>query len=156
MDLPGQHSSNISELVEPACNGDFIRYSKAGESTTGNILLHSIPNHASSRRNVSVFYSTNEGNSWTLGKSIVPVMANNGLSGYSALTVLADGTIGAYVEVENYSGVYELVYMNFSLNWPQADYNFRRKPLAGAVSNDYSNAAKLSAGAVPQGAPPTL
>lgn len=110
-------SSNISELVEPACNGDFIRYSKAGESTTGNILLHSIPNNASSRRNVSVFYSTNEGTSWTLGKSIVPEMANSGFSGYSSLTVLNDGTIGAYVEVENYSGVYEMYFMNFSLGW---------------------------------------
>jgi hypothetical protein len=150
-------SSNISELVEPACNGDFIRYSKAGESTTGNILLHSIPNHASSRRNVSVFYSTNEGNSWTLGKSIVPVMANNGLSGYSALTVLADGTIGAYVEVENYSGVYELVYMNFSLNWLTGGLQtFAENRWTGAVSNDYSNAANWSAGAVPQGATPDI
>lgn len=150
-------SSNISELVEPACNGDFIRYSKAGESTTGNILLHSIPNNASSRRNVSVFYSTNEGTSWTLGKSIVPVMANNGMSGYSALTVLQDGTIGAYVEVENYSGIYELVYMNFSLNWLTGGLQtFAENRWTGAVSNDYSNAANWSAGAVPQGATPEI
>ncbi|MBN2767081.1 MAG: exo-alpha-sialidase [Paludibacteraceae bacterium] len=150
-------SSNISELVEPACNGDFIRYSKAGESTTGNILLHSIPNNASSRRNVSVFYSTNEGTSWTLGKSIVPVMANNGLSGYSALTVLADGTIGAYVEVENYSGVYGLVYMNFSLNWLTSGLQtFAENRWTGAVSNDYSNVANWSAGAVPQGETPDI
>lgn len=150
-------SSNISELVEPACNGDFIRYSKAGESTTGNILLHSIPNNVSSRRNVSVFYSTNEGTSWTLGKSIVPEMANNGLSGYSGLTVLADGTIGAYVEVENYSGVYELVYMNFSLNWLTGGLQtFAENRWTGAVSNDYSNAANWSAGAVPQGATPDI
>ena len=147
-------STSISELVEPGCNGDFIRYSKTSEGAAANILLHSIPNNSGSRRNVSVFVSTDEGATWPTKKSIVPEMANNGLSGYSSLTVLPDGTIGAYVEVENYSGAYEMYFMNFSLGWlTDNKQSFTENRWTGATSSDFNNAANWASGVVPSGTP---
>jgi hypothetical protein len=81
-------------------------------------------------------------------------MANNGLSGYSSLTVQQDGTIGAYVEVENYSGIYNLVYMNFSLNWlTGGNQTYTENRWTGTISSDYSTASNWSTGVVPTGTP---
>lgn len=91
------------EMCANACNGDLIRYDDS-------ILLHSIPNSLQ-RKNVSIFLSFDEGKTWPEHKSIC-----HGPSVYSSLTVLPDGTIGAYIE-ENPTGACELWYMNFSLDW---------------------------------------
>ena len=65
------------------------------------------------RENVSIFLSYDEGKTWPEHKSIC-----HGRSVYSSLTVLADGTIGAYLE-EDPTGACELWYENFSLEWLQ-------------------------------------
>lgn len=91
------------EICTNACNGDLIRYNDG-------ILLHSIPN-SMDRENVSIFLSFDEGKTWPEHKSIC-----RGKSVYSSLTVLADGTIGAYLE-ENPTGACELWFENFSLEW---------------------------------------
>lgn len=98
------------DLKDPACNGDMIRYSTEKDATGKNILLHSIPFDEKERRNVSVYVSYDEGKTWPAGKTICA-----GPSAYSSLTVLKDGTIGAYVE-EGTPGM-NLVYLNFSLEW---------------------------------------
>lgn len=98
------------DLKDPGCNGDMIRYSMEKNGAGKNILLHSIPFDEKDRKNVSVYVSYDEGKTWPAGKTICA-----GPSAYSSLTILEDGTIGAYVE-EGEPGM-NLVYLNFSLEW---------------------------------------
>ena len=106
-----------TELLEPACNGDFIRYSMQQDGARHNRLLHTICHDASQRQNVSVFLSYDEGASWTQAfKTLCP-----GGSAYSALTVLDDGTIGCFYEEDTerengYEG-FTLRFIRFSLSW---------------------------------------
>lgn len=97
-------------ITDPYCNGDLIRYTSVSEGYFRNRLLHSIP-FANSRRNVSVLLSYDEGETWPVRKTIFP-----GVSGYSSLTVLNDGTIGVYYEVGEYE-TYQLYFVRFSLSW---------------------------------------
>lgn len=104
--------SSWKEMVEPGCNGDIIRYTSTLDGYEKDRLLHSINDNPSLRNNVSVYVSYDEGNTWSVKKSICPTG-----SGYSSLTVLPDGTIGAFVE-ENYnSSDYSVYFLNFSLEW---------------------------------------
>lgn len=99
-----------NDISTNACNGDIIRYTATDKGFNKNRLLHSIPNSLN-RENVSIFISYDEGETWPTVKSICPYK-----SVYSSLTILPDGTIGAYVE-ENPDGECSLYFMNFSLNW---------------------------------------
>jgi sialidase-1 len=101
--------SSWPQLLEPGCDGDLIRYTSTKDGYTKNRLLQTIPNDVSTRDNVSVFLSYDEGTTWPVKKSICP-----GSSAYSSVTILPDGTIGAYVEENNPISLY---YINFSLNW---------------------------------------
>ena len=103
--------STWTDLYEPNCNGDMIRYTSLGEGGKKNRLLHSIPN-AGSRQNVSVFLSTDEGKTWPIKKVICPTG-----SAYSSLTILHDGTIGCYYEENALEGGYQMRYVRFSLDW---------------------------------------
>jgi len=60
---------------------------------------------------VTVFLSYDEGQTWPIKKTLCA-----GTSAYSSLTVLPDGTIGAYIE-EDESIPYRMVFVNFSLKW---------------------------------------
>ena len=95
------------EIDINACNGDLIRY----PVKNGTLLLHSVPDHRT-RRNVSIFMSRDEGRTWPEKRILCPYE-----SVYSSLTVLADGTIGIYVEENPTKAGCELWYMNFSLEW---------------------------------------
>lgn len=90
------------EIHTNACNGDLVRYNDS-------ILLHTIPN-SMRRENVSVFLSFDDGRTWPEHKVI-----SNKDAMYSSITVLPDGTLGAYIE-ENINGV-ELWYERFSMAW---------------------------------------
>ncbi|MBQ8099604.1 MAG: exo-alpha-sialidase [Bacteroidaceae bacterium] len=105
------------DLMEPACNGDYIRYSTNKIGVDQKLLLHTICHHPSDRRNVSVFLSEDDGQTWL--KHVRPICP--GRSGYSALTVLKDGTIGCFFEEDapsekGYIG-YNLRFVRFSMNW---------------------------------------
>ena len=93
---------NWPDIHANACNGDLIRYNDT-------ILMHTLPN-SMRRENVSVFLSFDEGRTWPEHKVI-----SNKDAMYSSLTVLKDGTLGAYIE-ENINGV-ELWYERFSFEW---------------------------------------
>ena len=92
-----------TDIVTNACNGDIIRYND-------EILLHSLPN-SMERKNVSIFMSFDEGKTWPKTKTLCPYE-----SVYSSLTLLPDGTIGAYIE-ENPTGDCEMWFLSFSLDW---------------------------------------
>lgn len=100
------------EIVGPACNGDLIRYTSINAGDDKNRLLHSTP-VGTSRRDVTVFLSHDEGETWPISRCVVPYN-----SAYSSLCILPDKTIGLYVE-EAYQGEgdYCTVFYNFSLNW---------------------------------------
>ena len=90
------------EMHVTACNGDLISY---GDS----LLLHSVP-YSMKREDISVLVSRDQGRTWSMGRNIFP-----GPGQYSSLTVLQDGTIGAYIEKNTWGT--ELWYENFSLEW---------------------------------------
>lgn len=83
-------------LVEPICMGGLVRYDHGGK----NVLLFTnpdsltkggkagTPGKSRDRRNVSIQISEDEGNSWTIKKTIEP-----GWSAYSDVAVTKNGTI---------------------------------------------------------------
>ncbi len=95
-----------SDLIEPACNGDMIRYRHGDRS----LLLHTIPNDSVDRRNVTLFASDDEGVSW---RRVRTVCAD--ASSYSALTVLPDGSVGILTEEAVSDG-------GFEIRWSSASF----------------------------------
>ncbi len=99
-----------TSIKDPSCNGDLMRFTNMAEGKEKNRLLHSIP-YSSTRKNVSVLLSYDEGVTWPVRKTIY-----SGVSAYSSLTVLKDGTIGIYYEVGEYE-TYQMYFGRFSLDW---------------------------------------
>ena len=95
-------SGTWPQIHTMACNGDLIAYDDS-------ILLHSIP-ISMHREDVGILLSFDGGRTWPESKLISP-----GPGQYSSLTVLPDGTIGAYI-AKNVVGC-EMWYQNFSLGW---------------------------------------
>lgn len=79
----------VVTLPDPACNGDFIRYTHGGH----DLLLHSLPT-GGSRHNVTIFVSRDNGATWAPARQVV-----SGASAYSSMTVLPDGSVGILTEV---------------------------------------------------------
>ena len=107
-----ENTSEWTDIVAPACNGDLIRFTSTNNGDDKNRLLHSVP-VGSSRKNVTVYVSYDEGETWPTSRCVVPYN-----SAYSSLCILPDKTIGLYVE-ESYQGEgdYCTVFYNFSLDW---------------------------------------
>lgn len=113
-----------TELKDLACNGDIIRYSySTDEGSEGKSrLLHSLPESTTTRENVTVYLSEDDGETWPIKKRLV-----DGYSAYSSLTVLPDGTIGALVEEgkwdSNLPGEdgFQLVFYRFTMDWLTSD-----------------------------------
>ncbi len=103
-------TKNHDDLFEPACNGEIIRYTSVLDGYDKDRLLHTITNHISDRKNVSIFLSYDEGESWSVKKSICPTA-----SAYSSVTILPDGTIGVFFEKEKND--MSLYFANFTLDW---------------------------------------
>lgn len=99
-----------SDLPDPNCDGDIIRYTSTLDGYNKNRLLHTIP-FSADRSNVSVLMSTDEGSTWPIRKTIFP-----GASAYSSLTVLPDGTLGIYYE-NGENAIYQMYFVRFSLDW---------------------------------------
>ena len=101
-------------LPDPACNGDLVSY------THGDVhyLLHSLPASTSTRENVTIYLSSDNGEKWDIKRQVY-----SGYSAYSTLQVLNDGTIGIIVEEGKWdSGLpgsdgFNLSYYNVTLDW---------------------------------------
>lgn len=113
-----------TELKDPACNGDIIRYSySTDEGSEGKSrLLHSLPESTTTRENVTIYLSEDDGETWPIKKRLV-----DGYSAYSSLTVLSDGTIGALVEEGKWDSNppgedgFQLVFYRFTMDWLTSD-----------------------------------
>lgn len=100
-----------SELVDPAVNGDLIRYTSVKDGYDKSRLVFSTASDPTLRRNLTLFLSYDEGASWPVARVINP-----GPSGYSSLTILDDGTIGCFYENGEYED-YQLYFARLSLEW---------------------------------------
>ncbi len=102
-----------SDIKDPACNGDMIYYTSTKDGYERNRLLHSIP-YSTSRRDVSVMVSYDEGKTWSTRRQVVA-----GESAYSSICKLQDGSIGVYVEEKDPTTAsgWSLYFMRFSLDW---------------------------------------
>ena len=95
-------------LIEPVCQGSFLRYTLAG-ARDRNRLLFCNPAAEQARVNGTVRISYDEGRSWPVAKTIVP-----GAFAYCCLTVLADGSLGCLYETDDYR---RIRFARFALAW---------------------------------------
>jgi sialidase-1 len=109
------------EIWGNACDADLIRYTSVKDGYDKSRLLHTLPNHRT-RRNLTMWMSYDEGESWPVKKVLCP-----GTSAYSSFTILPDGTIGVYFE-EDESEVYTMTYINFTLDWLSSGTDSYNKP----------------------------
>ena len=94
-----------------ACDGEYMVWCSTLEGNPWNIAFQTLPNN-SSRQNVSIALSTDEGASFLAPKTICPVG-----SAYSAAVVLPDGSLGVYYEENGVFGGFTMRFVRFSLNW---------------------------------------
>lgn len=124
---------NQTDLIEPNCDGDIIRYTSTLDGYDKNRLLHTIPSNSSSRKNVSVLISYDEGATWTVNKTIYP-----GASAYSSITVLPDGTLGMFYENGEYE-TYQMYFVRFSLQWLANGADVYTAAVTTAVTNRFDD-----------------
>ena len=91
-------------LADPACNGDVIALSDG-------TLIHSIPDSHTSRENVSLYTSKDNGETWEQLAVICPTG-----SAYSAITPIDDNTIGILSEEDSSKGGYRLWFTRVRLD----------------------------------------
>ena len=108
--LPSQ-TRFTSGISGNACDGEYMVWCSTVEGNTWNIALQTLPNN-SSRQNVSIALSTDEGATFGTPKTICPIG-----SAYSAAVVLPDGTLGVYYEENGVFGGFTMRFVRFSLDW---------------------------------------
>ncbi len=103
----------VSDLIEPAVNGDLIRYCHPGKeaSQCEGPLVFSVASHPTERKNLTVFISHDEGATWLSERVIC-----HGPAAYSAMTVLHDGTIGILYE-DGQKNQYDLLFARFYIKY---------------------------------------
>ncbi len=101
-------------LPGPVCQASFLRYTSILDGYVKDRVLFSNPSNTSSRNNMYIQMSTDEGESWTVKK-----LLKAGPAAYSSLTILPDGSIGLIYETNDQgtSVVETITYYRFSLDW---------------------------------------
>ncbi|MVM33972.1 exo-alpha-sialidase [Spirosoma sp. HMF4905] len=95
-----------NDLPDPVCQGSMIDYQpRSGQK----VLLFSNANSQTSRTNLTIRVSKDEGKSWSAGKSIYA-----GSSAYSDLVIQQDSTIGVLYEKDKYT---KISYARFRYDW---------------------------------------
>ncbi|MGW8121089.1 sialidase family protein [Roseivirga echinicomitans] len=97
------------ELIDPSCNASIIQYPFTSNGVDKNILLFANLNDSSSRENLSIRASYDDGKTWTAPKTVYA-----GKSAYSSLSILKDGSVGLFFEKDNYT---ENAFVRLSLDW---------------------------------------
>ena len=87
-------SKKEESIIDPGCNGSLIRYSRGGK----NLLLLTNINNKKERKEIVLRYSIDEGKSWSNPKIIY-----NGEAAYSSMTVMENGNLGLFFEMDNYT-----------------------------------------------------
>ncbi len=112
-----------SGITGNACNGEYMVWSSTLDGNEQNIAFQTLP-YNSSRMNVSIALSTDEGASFFTTKTICP----RG-SAYSSAVVMDDGTLGVYYEENGVYGDFTMRFVRFSLDWASdGKYNFDNEP----------------------------
>ncbi|MGV3558525.1 sialidase family protein [Larkinella arboricola] len=94
------------DLPDPVCQGSMIHYQpRRGK----RVLLFSNPNSQTSRENLTIRISTDNGASWSAGKTIY-----SGPAAYSDLVIQRDSNIGVLYEKDKYA---KIVYAQFAYDW---------------------------------------
>ncbi|WP_083852717.1 LamG-like jellyroll fold domain-containing protein [Pedobacter arcticus] len=103
-----------NSLTDPGCNGDLIRYTSVKNGYNKSRLIHSLPYSPgnTTRKDVSLYVSYDEGVTWPIRKTIDPQA-----SAYSSVCILNDGTIGIFYEDGEYGASYNLYFSRLSLKW---------------------------------------
>ncbi|MGC9318625.1 MAG: sialidase family protein [Armatimonadota bacterium] len=96
-------------LVEPICQASFIRYSAEDLGGDRNRLLFANPASRSSRTQMTVRLSYDEGETWPVSRLVHP-----GPAAYSCLAALPDGRIGLLYERDGYR---RISFVAFDLQW---------------------------------------
>jgi sialidase-1 len=84
------HIKADTTLIEPVCEGNLLQYNYPGKPAA---LLFSNPASTTSRTQMTVRVSYNDGKSWSAKKLLYA-----GPSAYSCMTVLPNGNIGCFYE----------------------------------------------------------
>ena len=87
-------SKKEESIIDPGCNGSLIRYSHDKK----NLLLLTNINNKKERKEIVLRYSIDEGRSWSNPKIIY-----NGEAAYSSMTVMENGSLGLFFEMDNYT-----------------------------------------------------
>ena len=87
-------SKKEESIIDPGCNGSLIRYSHGKK----NLLLLTNINNKKERKEIVLRYSIDEGKSWSNPKIIY-----NGEAAYSSMTVMENGNLGLFFEMDNYT-----------------------------------------------------
>jgi sialidase-1 len=101
---------DVPALPEPRCNGGFIRMGDPASKTSP--LIYSGPDSQKGRVNGALNVSLDEGETWSIKKSLVP-----GRFAYSALTAVAEGRIGCLFETGDKDAYERIQLALIDLDW---------------------------------------
>lgn len=96
----------LTDLPDPVCEGSLLNYTRPNERP---LLLFSNPAHVSKRENLTVRTSSDNGQTWSAGRTVYA-----GSAAYSDLVVQQDGQIGVLYERDEYK---QIIYAHFPLSW---------------------------------------
>jgi sialidase-1 len=91
--------TNPPTIPDPGCQGNILRLTTTNASNASR-LIHANAAHPSSRENMVLRISYDEGYSWPVSNQVYA-----GSSAYSALTPLANGDVGLLFEIDNYTRI---------------------------------------------------
>ena len=97
-------------LIEPICQASFLRYSAKGQPGDCR-LLFSNPASTTTRHQLTVRLSSDEGKTWPVAK-----LLHEGPSAYSCVTVLPDGLVGCLYEAGEKHAYEKIVFARFSVD----------------------------------------
>jgi sialidase-1 len=106
-------------LTDPGCNASILRYPLSDDEGK-NLLLFCNANSKKGRKNLTVRYSRDDGQSWSTGRTIYP-----GSAAYSTMTVLENGDVGILFEKDFYS---QNMFVSFPLEWLTGETEQHNEP----------------------------